>query len=227
MEMEKREWLKEKQLMIFAKYGYWVTQSSLDEVFISDDKIILQQIDSLKELREQFPKLSKSINQDLFELQTNPNATGIKKYNEQYATGMRNDIEEELVNVLFWISIFENANLTLKQKQLLIDIVEGNGYKGKAKDYDFLCKKLSKSKGEKNKMSDKRVFTNEEMRKLFIGFYSKEDIYFDEHLNYNKKLECYTESVEQSKIRGDRIRSLSLKTAIIPLSLDNEVREND
>lgn len=219
--MNKRELLKYKQLMIWARTGYWVTQSSLDETYISEDNLVLEQIESLKKLREEQPKLARDINSDLFELQTNQNAIGIKKYNELYATNVQNNVETELIDVLFWLSVLEGANLTDKQRQLLLDIVEGYSYEGKHKDYNFLIKKLSKSKGEKNKMN-KRVFTDSEMRKLFIGFYAKENSYWNEYLDYNKKLDIYIDSVAESKRKGDYYRSLSLQYSIYPLKLDEE-----
>lgn len=229
MEMEKREMLKHKQLMIWARTGYWVTQSSLDEVYVSDDELVLQQIEALKQLREQYPRLAKDINGDLFELLSNPNAIRIKTYNEQYATNMRNNTEEEMIEVLFWLSVFENSGLTQKQKDLLLDIVEGFSYEGRHKDFGFMCKKIEKSK-EKCKMSNdnKRKFTNSEMQKLFPNYYNNPNERWDCYLNYNRKLDCYNEDVEQSKIRMDRIRQLSLATAIFPLELEcNEVREED
>ena len=220
--------LKVKQLMIWARTGYWVTQSSLDETYISDDKIILQQIDSLKELREQYPKLQKEINSDLSELLTNPNAITIKKYNEQYATNMRNTTETQMIDVLFWLSIFENSGLTDKQKDLLLEIVEGYGFSGKAKDYNFLLKKLEKSKERVNKMNGKRQFTDSEMRKLFPTYYAKPQEYFDCYLNYSKKLEIYEQSVAESKRKGDYLRSISLKYSIFPLEIESdEVINND
>ena len=219
--MKKREWLKEKQLMIWAKYGYWVTQSSLDETYISDDEVILQQIEALKKLREDQPKLARDINSDLFELQTNPNTTTIKKYNEQYATNVRNDVEEEYVEILYWLSVFENSGLTQRQKRLLIDVCSGFSYEGNAKNFNFLIKKISKSKERVNKMN-KRVFTSDELRKLFIGFYSKENTYWDEHLNYNKKLDIYKKSVEESKQTGDYYRQLSLQYSIFPYPFNEE-----
>ena len=222
--MEKREWLKEKQLMIYARTGYWVTQSSLDEVFISDDKIVLQQIEALKKLREDQPKLARDINSDLFELQTNPNHTTIKKYNELYATNMKNDIEEQYINILYYLSIFENANLTDKQKDLLIDIVSGYSYEGNAKNYLFMCKKLEKSKERVNKMSNdkKRKFTNEQLQKLFPSYYAKPNERWDEYLNVSRKLDCYIEDVEQSKRKGEYLRSISLKYSIFPLEIESD-----
>lgn len=224
--MNKREWLKEKQLMIWARTGYWVTQSSLDEVFISDDSIILQQIEALKKLREQYPKLQKEVNSDLFELMTNPNTTRIKQYNEQYAVGMRNTTEEEMIEILYWLSVFEGSGLTLKQKDLLIDVCSGFSYEGNAKNFLFMIKKLEKARERVNKMSDKRNFNEEQLAKLFPNFYSKPNTLYDEYLNLSKKLSCYNEDVEQSKIRMNKIRALSLATAIIPLNLEcNEVKE--
>lgn len=226
--MDKREMLKHKQLMIWARTGYWVTQSSLDEVFMSDDELVLEQIESLRELKEQYPKLSKEVNQDLGELLTNQNAIGIKKYNELYATNLRNNTEEELIEILFWLSVFEGSGLTQKQKDLLIDVVSGYSYEGNAKNRNFLIKKLEKSKGGVNKMNNdkKRQFTAEEMRRLFPSYYSKENSYYDNYLNISKKLDVYQQSVEESKVRMDRIRQLSLEANIKPLTLEcNEVKE--
>ena len=225
--MEKREMLKHKQLMIWAKNGYWVTQSSLDEVFMSDDALVLEQIESLRELREKYPKLAKDINSDLFELQTNPNGIRIKAYNEQYATGMRNDIEEEMVEILYYLSIFENAQLTDKQRQLLLDIVSGFSYEGRHKDFGFMCKKLEKAKEKVNKMSEnKRQFTPEQLRSLFPNYYSKPNTYLDEYLNISRKPEIYKKSVAESKRTGDYYRQLSLKYSIFPYPFDENNYES-
>ena len=128
-----------------------------------------------------------------------------------------------MIEVLYWLSVFEGSDLTLKQKQLLLDVVSGYSYEGNAKNYLFMCKKIEKSKERVNKMSnDKRKFTDDEMRRLFPSYYSKENSYWDEHLNYNRKLECYTEEVEKSKRKGDYYRSLSLKHSIFPLELESD-----
>lgn len=67
---------------------------------------------------------------------------------------------------------------------------------------------------------NKRQFTTDEMRKLFIGYYSKEDDYWNEYLDYNRKLDCYIKDVAESKRKGDYYRSLSLQHSIFPLELD-------
>lgn len=223
--MEKREWLKEKQLMIYAKYGYWVTQSSLEEMYISDDKIVLEQIEALKELRGQCPKLAKDINSDLGELLINPNPTRIKVYNEQYATNMRNDVETEMIEILFWLSVFEGSGLTDKQRQLLIDVMEGYSYEGNMKNFEFMCKKILKAKGGNCMSDNKRKFSEEQLAKLFPNYYAKPQEYYDCYLNVSRKLDCYIASVEQSKIRMDKIRQLSLKTSILPLTLECKTSE--
>ena len=79
-------------------------------------------------------------------------------------------------------------------------------------------------------MSDnkKQKFSAEQMRKLFPNYYSNPNERWDCYLNYNRKLDVYNESVQKSKIRMDKIRALSLATAILPLSLEcNEVKEDE
>lgn len=219
--MNKRELLRKQVLELYAK-GIEVYQTQLDNIVDIDDindEVILNQIKSLKELRSKYPKLTRDINDDLNVLLSQVNPVDIKNFNKINFL-IRNDVENEYIEVLYWLSVFENSGLTEKQKQLLIDIVEGFSYKGKYKDYGFLCNKIEKSKERVNKMSNKKQFNEEQLKKLFPNFYAKENSYWDEYLNYSRKLEIYEQSVAQSKIRMDRIRALSLKASIFPLNLE-------
>ena len=222
----KRELLRKQVLELYAR-GIEVYQTQLDNsVDIDDisDLVILEQIESLKELRSRHKKLTRDINDDLNVLMSQVNCVDIKNYNKVNFL-IRNDVEEQMIEILHWLSILENAQLTEKQRKLLIDVCSGFGYTGDAKNFSFICKKLEKSKERVNKMS-KRQFTDSEMQKLFPNYYAKPQEYFNEYLNYSKKLEIYEQSVAESKRKGDFYRSLSLKTSILPLTLD-EVKEND
>lgn len=225
--MNKRELLRKQVLELFAR-GLECTQSSLDnavDIENINDEIILNQINSLKELRDSYPRLTKSINEDINVLMSQVNPTDIKQYNKVNFL-IRNETENEMIEILHWLSIFENASLTEKQKQLLIDIVEGFSYEGKHKDYGFMINKIERAK-EKKCMNDKRVFSEEQLRKLFIGYYSKENDYWNEYLDYNRKLDCYIKDVAESKRKGDYYRSLSLQHSIFPLELDKQMKEED
>lgn len=234
MKMEKRnkrEMLRKQVLELYAR-GIEVYQTQIDNAVDIDDisdEIILSQINSLKELRDKHPRLTRSINEDLNVLMSQVNCVDIKNYNKINFL-ISNDVEEQMIEILHWLSIFENAQLTEKQKDLLIDIVSGFSYEGRHKSYNFLINKLEKSKGGVNKMSNdsKRKFTNDEMRKLFPSYYNKENDYWDCYLNYSRKLSCYTDSVNESKRNGDRLRALSLATAILPLELEcgEQLKEN-
>ena len=222
MKMEKREWLRKQVLELYAR-GIEVYQTQIDnsvDIDKIDDLVILEQIESLKELRSRHKKLTRDINDDLNVLLSQVNQVDIKNFNKINFL-IQNDTETQIVDVLFWLSVFEEANLTEKQKQLLIDVVSGFGFSGKAKDFSFLCKKLEKSKKEKCKMN-KRQFTADEMRKLFPTYYAKPNTLYDEYLNLSRKLDCYIEDVEKSKRKGEYLRSISLKYAIFPMELDEE-----
>lgn len=188
-----------------------------------DDLVILEQIESLKELRDEHPSLTRSINEDLNVLMSQINCVDIKNYNKVNFL-IRNDVENDYVNILFWMSVFEGSGLTNKQKDLLLEIVEGYGYSGKHKDYGFMINKIQRSKERNNKMSNdkKRQFTTEQLRKLFPNYYAKPNERWDEYLNISRKLEIYEQSVEESKIKGDYLRQLSLEANIKPLTLDKE-----
>lgn len=226
MKMEKREYLRKQVLELFAR-GIECYQTQLDNAVNIDDiedTVILEQINSLKELREKHKKLTRDINDDLNVLLSQVNPVDIKNYNKINFL-IQNETENEMIEILHWLSIFENAQLTNKQKDLLIDIVEGFSYEGRHKSYNFLINKLEKSKGGVNKMSNKRVFTDSEMRKLFPNYYAKPQEYYDCYLNISRKLDIYVEDVEQSKIRMSKIRQLSLKTSILPLELECKTSE--
>lgn len=218
----KREYLRKKQLELLAR-GLEVYQTQLDNAVDIDDitdSVILEQINSLKTLRSKYPRLARDINDDLNVLLSQINPVDIKNYNKINFL-IQNDIETEYINILYFLSIFENAQLTDKQKDLLINIVSGFSYEGNAKNFSFMCKKIQKSKERVNKMS-KKQFTDEQLKKLFPAYFSNPQEYFNEYLNYSKKLSCYSESVAESKRKGDRIRALSLKYSILPLTLDEE-----
>ena len=219
--MNKRELLRKQVLELYAR-GIECYQTQLDnavDIDSIDDNVILEQINSLKKLRSRHPSLTRDINDDLNVLLSQINPVDIKNYNKINFL-IRNDVETQMVEVLFWLSVLENSGLTQKQKQLLINVVEGYSYEGNAKNYDFMCKKLSKSKGGKCMNDKKRKFSEEQLARLFPNFYAKPNEYYDCHLNISKKLDVYQQSVEESKIRMDRIRQLSLATAIFPIELE-------
>lgn len=223
--MNKRELLRKKVLELYAR-GIECYQTQLDNVVDIDeidDLVILEQISSLKILRDSYPKLTKSINEDINVLLSQVNPVDIKNFNKINFL-IRNDTENELVEMLFWMSVFEGASLTNKQKQLLIEIISGFSYKGKYKDYRFLINKLEKSKERVNKMN-KRQFTDSEMQKLFPNYYAKPQEYYNEYLNYSRKLEIYERAVEQAKQTGDYYRKLSLQYSIYPMELECETSE--
>ena len=225
--MNKRELLRKQVLELFSR-GIEVYQTQLDNsVDIDDieDEVILEQIKSLKELRDRHPKLTRDINDDLNVLMSQINPVDIKNYNKINFL-IQNNVENEYVKMMYWLSIFENSGLTQKQRQLLIDFVSGCPYTGNAKDYEFMIKKLQKSKGGKCMNDDKRKFSADEMRKLFPNYYAKPNTYFDEYLNFSRKPDCYNESVAESKRTGDYYRQLSLKYSIFPYPFDENNYES-
>lgn len=223
----KREMLRKQVLQLYAR-GIECYQTQLDnsvDINDIDDEVILEQVKSLKELRDKYPRLTKNINEDINILMSQVNPVDIKNYNKINFL-IQNDVETSMIEILYLLSILENSGLTDKQKQLLIDICSGYSYTGDAKNFEFMIKKIQKSKGGKCMSDNKRKFSAEEMRRLFPNYYSKPEEYWDCYLNMSVKLQHYTDNVEESKRNGDRLRSLSLEANIFPLTLD-EVKEND
>ena len=220
----KREYLRKKQLELLAR-GIECYQTQLDNVVNIDDindEVILNQINSLKKLRDRYPKLTRDINDDLNVLLSQVNQTDIKAYNKVNFL-IQNDVENEVIDRLAFLELLSSVDLTIKQYDVLYRFLHGFSIANDHKNLELVFKKIKKVL-ESDKMSDKRLFTKEELDRLFCG---KKHIFasYDEYLNIGSRLPIYEQSVAESKIRMDKIRQLSLQTSILPLTLECETSE--
>ena len=225
--MEKRDILRKKVLELYAR-GIECYQTQLDNAVDIDDitdSVILNQIKSLKELRDKYPRLTRDINDDINALMMQVNPVDIKNYNKINFL-IRNDIENEMIDRLAFLELLSSVDLTIKQYDVLYRFLHGFSIANDHKNLELVFKKIKKVL-ESDKMSDKRLFTKEELDRLFCG---KKHIFasYDEYLNIGSRLPIYEQSVAESKIRMDKIRQSSLKTSILPLTLEcNEVKEDE